>query len=79
MELENAVRTDGVIFADVVEREGHFHVQWCCPDCSRVCFVALQAKMGSFRTVCCVTGREFLVFPGDLADCEPAECRQGDS
>jgi len=58
------VRTDGVIFAEIVKCQGHLHLQWSCPDCGRIAsvgFSEFEEGRESFRSVCSVTGHEFVV------------------
>ena len=60
----NDVRTDAVIFAEIMEYRGHLCAQWRCPDCGRIGGVGLcelEEDTESFRSFCRETGREFLV------------------
>ena len=69
--------TDGVIFADFVEFRGHLHLEWQCPDCGRigrVGFREFEEGGESFRSVCSVTGREFIVVSCSIPS---AECDDG--
>ena len=69
------MRTDGVIFAEIVECRGHLHLEWSCPDCGRIGsagFSELGEGGESCRIFCSETGREFLVIlsPVSLAECD---------
>jgi hypothetical protein len=69
------VMTDGVAFAETVERKGHLHLRWRCPDCGRigiVGFCELEENTESFRSFCGETGREFLVISDAvlLSECD---------
>ena len=67
--------TVGVIFADFVECGGHLHLQWRCPDCGRIGKAGLEAATESFRVVCVLSRREFLVLPDPVPEFSSETCR----
>jgi hypothetical protein len=66
------VRTDGVIFADFVQRGGYLYLQWRCPACESIGSVEFEEGTDSFRVFCSETGREFVVLSCSilLAECD---------
>jgi hypothetical protein len=60
------MKTDGIVFGNLIPFDDHTHLEWTCPDCGSRGLTGHSP----YRITCDKTGREFLVVgvPADIAE-----------